>query len=33
MAFVIGTVLFVLVIGLLDRALPWSRSGNAGDGR
>lgn len=25
MAFIIGTLLFVIVIGLLDRALPWPR--------
>lgn len=33
MAFVIGMVLFALVIGLLDRALPWPRSRGAEDAR
>lgn len=33
MAFVAGTLLFVVVIGLLDRALPWPRPVSARDGR
>jgi hypothetical protein len=33
MAFVLALLLFVVVLGVLDRALPWPSAGNGGRGR
>jgi hypothetical protein len=30
MAFIIGLVLFIIVVGFIDSGLPWPRSGAAG---
>lgn len=30
MSFVVGTVLFVVVIGIIDSRLPWPRPGSRG---
>jgi hypothetical protein len=30
MSFIVGLVLFVIVIGLLDRGIPWPRASGPG---